>query len=113
MAEPKLPTIKLKENGSADSLKWALESYGCAVIEYEEMSSGLDDVVFRLSEELFALPIETKTKHTSQLAGFGYGRNFEGMPAIEYFGIEHDATHLHPTTNFATLMWPNGNHHFW
>lgn len=122
--KPKLPAIKFNEkklNGSTDWLKSntdsvveALESYGCLVIEYEEMSSELHEAMFRLSEELFALPMETKTKHTSKLAGFGYGGNFQVMPLFEYFGIEQHATDLiHSTKDFATLLWPDGNHHFW
>ncbi|KAH6782121.1 hypothetical protein C2S51_007414 [Perilla frutescens var. frutescens] len=97
---------------TSDSVRRALESYGCLVIEYEEMSSELDEAMFGLSEELFGFPIQTKMKHTSQLAGFGYGGNFSAMPLVEYFGIEYDATDLEPKKKFAGLFWPDGNHRF-
>lgn len=121
--QPKLPTIELNAKNTSpgtdswkstsDSVRRALESYGCFVIEYEGMSSEMYEAMFRVSEEVFALPMETKRKHTSQLAGFGYGGNFSEMPLFEYFGFEHDASHLQPKEEFAALMWPGGNHHFW
>lgn len=123
LTQPNLPTIEFNEKNTnpcsdswkstADSVRRALESYGCLVIEYDGMSSELYEAIFGVSEEVFSLPMETKMKHTSQLAGFGYGGKFSEMPLFEYFGFEHDAARLQPKEEFAALMWPGGNHHFW
>ena len=123
-SQSQLPTIKFKlknlKNGStdsfnstSDSVRAALETYGCFVIEYEEMSPQLYEAMYGLSEELFRLPIETKRNHTSQLPGFGYGGNYAAMPLFEYFGIEHAQTDLESMRKFTGLFWPDGNHYFW
>ncbi|KAK6148925.1 hypothetical protein DH2020_016450 [Rehmannia glutinosa] len=98
---------------TSDSVRQALESYGCFVVAYDNyMSSELTyEETFGLTEELFRLPIETKRRHTSELAGFGYGGNYTVMPLFEYFGIE-DCQTFEAAEKFTSLMWPDGHHKF-
>lgn len=120
--ESKLPIIKLNEmNATPDTISWkstsdsvrqALESYGCFVLKYENTRSlEVHDAVFGVTEELFSLPLETKKKYTSQVAGFGYGGKFSVMPLFEYFGIEDDGS-LEAKKKFTSIMWPDGHHKF-
>lgn len=121
-AQPKLPTIEFNEKNltpgtspwksTSDSVRQALESYGCFVVAYENISLELLETMFSLSVELFRLPLETKRKHTSELPGFGYGGNFSVMPLFEYFGIEDDGT-VEAKNKFISLMWPQGHDKFW
>ncbi|KAG6425975.1 hypothetical protein SASPL_110186 [Salvia splendens] len=121
--QPQLPTIKFNSkklkngstdlfNSTSDSVRAALETYGCFVIEYEEMSPQLYEAMYGLSEELFRLPMETKRNHTSKLPGFGYGGNYAAMPLFEYFGIEHAQPDLESMRKFTGLFWPDGNQYF-
>ncbi|KAK4479639.1 hypothetical protein RD792_015166 [Penstemon davidsonii] len=120
--QSKLPVIKFNEKNSnpgtsswkstSDSVRRALESYGCFVLVDEEFDLKLHESTFSLiSEELFNLSIETKKKHTSELPGFGYGGNYSVMPLFEYFGIEDRGTR-DAVERFTTLMWPHGHHKF-
>ncbi|KAL8458118.1 hypothetical protein ACS0TY_035849 [Phlomoides rotata] len=121
-AQSKLPIIKVNEmsatpitiswKSTSDSVRQALESYGCFVLTYENTTTPeLHKAVFGVTEELFSLPLDTKKKHTSEVAGFGYGGKFSVMPLFEYFGIEDDGT-LEAKKNFTNIMWPNGHDKF-
>ncbi|KAL7140024.1 hypothetical protein ABFS83_09G093000 [Erythranthe nasuta] len=120
----KLPTIEFNQENmtpgtnpwksTSDSVRQALEMYGCFVVSYESnIGTELHKKIFDggLSEELFGLPLETKKKHTSKFAGFGYGGNYSVMPLFEYFGIEDVAT-LDAAQKFTTLMWSQGHDKF-
>ncbi|KAK6148928.1 hypothetical protein DH2020_016453 [Rehmannia glutinosa] len=119
-AQSKLPVIEFNEKNmnpgtnswksTSDSVRQALESYGCFVVAYH-ISLDLYEKTFGLTEELFRLPMETKRRHTSEVAGFGYGGNYAVMPLFEYFGIEDDGT-FEATEKFTSLMWPDGHHKF-
>ncbi|KAI3463364.1 hypothetical protein Pfo_020027 [Paulownia fortunei] len=121
MGSDKLPVVEFTETNStpgttswkstSDSVRRALETYGCLVVDYTKIGAELQDAIFKLSEELFRLPKETKIKHTSQLAGFGYGGNYATMPLYECFGIEDGGT-LEAAKEFTSLMWPHGHHKF-
>ncbi|KAG8388308.1 hypothetical protein BUALT_Bualt02G0112000 [Buddleja alternifolia] len=118
----KLPIIEFTEKNlipgtsswksTSDSIRWALESYGCLVVDYDKarLEQGYQPV-FGLLEELFGLPMETKMKYTSQFKGFGYDGNHPAMPLYESFGIEDGAT-LESVERFAKLMWPLGHDKF-
>ncbi|KAI3463365.1 hypothetical protein Pfo_020028 [Paulownia fortunei] len=95
---------------TSDSVRRALETYGCLVVDYTKIGAEMQGAIFKLSEELFRLPMETKIKHTSQLAGFGYGGNYTTMPLFECFGIEDGGT-LEAAKEFTSLMWPLHGHH--
>ncbi|KAG8379887.1 hypothetical protein BUALT_Bualt07G0136000 [Buddleja alternifolia] len=120
-AQPKLPIIEFTEKNlttgtsswksTSDSVRQALESYGCFVAAYESISSEMHEAVFGLSEELFSLPKETKMKNSSDIPGFGYGANYPRMPIFEYLGIQDGGT-LEAAKKFTNLMWPHGHDKF-
>ncbi|KAG8388311.1 hypothetical protein BUALT_Bualt02G0112300 [Buddleja alternifolia] len=117
----KLPIIEFSEKNlipgtsswksTSDSIRRALESYGCLVVDYDKarLEPG-DQAVFGLLEELFRLPMETKMRYTSQRQGFGF-ENYPAMPLYESFGIEDGAT-LESVEGFTKLMWPFGHDKF-
>lgn len=117
-----LPIIDLtKENlkpgttswlASCASLRHALEEYGCFVALYDQVSSELNKQVFDSLVELFNLPLETKTRNTSDITFNGYVGQLPHAPLHESLGIP-DATTLESVQNFTKLMWPSGNNQFW
>ncbi|XP_057502886.1 probable 2-oxoglutarate-dependent dioxygenase AOP1 [Actinidia eriantha] len=119
---PKLPTIdftdkNLKPGSSSwiaasNTVKCALEEYGCFVAVYDhKVSLELDNEVFHVLEELFDLPTETKVKNTSDTPYFGYMGQHPLVPLYESLGID-DAPTLEGARAFTNLMWPAGNEHF-
>ncbi|CDO98087.1 unnamed protein product [Coffea canephora] len=119
--EKALPIIHFNsENLTPGSSSWlstseivrkALESYGCFVAVYKNISPELHDKMLNLSKELFDVPVEIKVQNTSDYLGFGYGGNYSVMPLIEYLGITNAAT-LEATKDFTNLIWPDGNDSF-
>lgn len=123
IAGPKIPIIEFTEasltpgssswKSMSDSVRRALETYGCLVVSDEKTRpEHSQESLFGMLGEAFILPDETKKKYTSQLVGFGYGGRYPRMPHLEYFGIE-DEGNLEGVKNFTTIMWPNGNVKFW
>ncbi|XP_057772753.1 probable 2-oxoglutarate-dependent dioxygenase AOP1 [Salvia miltiorrhiza] len=121
-AEPKIPIFKFNEASltpgssswklTSDSVRRALETYGCLVVSNEKTRpEHPHESLFSVLAEVFDLPDETKKKYTSQLGGFGYGGRYPRMPHLEYFGIE-DEGDFEGVKNFTTLMWPHGNDKF-
>ncbi|KAG6426085.1 hypothetical protein SASPL_110299 [Salvia splendens] len=122
--EPKIPIFEFTEASStlgssswkstSDSVRRALETYGCMVVSIEKTGpeqQHLQESLFSALDEVFSLPDETKRKYTSQLAGFGYDGRYPKIPHFEYFGIE-DEGNFQRLKNFTTLMWPHGNDKF-
>ncbi|XP_057495334.1 probable 2-oxoglutarate-dependent dioxygenase AOP1 [Actinidia eriantha] len=117
----KLPTIKFDPENSipgsgswaptCESVRRALEEYGCFVAEYNGVCSELGGAVFRALEELFDLPIERKALNTSGKPYFGYVGQIPEVPLYESMGMD-EANTLEGSQSFTRLMWPNGNQHF-
>ncbi|PIN09640.1 Iron/ascorbate family oxidoreductase [Handroanthus impetiginosus] len=121
-AQSHLPIIEFNETNStpgtsswkttSDSVRQALESYGCFVISDRSFSSELHEEIFRLlSEELFVLPLEIKRKNTSEIPGSGYGGNYSIMPLFEYLAIE-DCETLEAAEKFTSLLFSDGHDKF-
>ncbi|KAL3516896.1 hypothetical protein ACH5RR_023798 [Cinchona calisaya] len=116
-----LPLIDLtKENMKPGTISWlescasvrrALEGYGCFVAIYDQISSQLNRQVFDSLVDLFDLPIETKTRNTSDITFNGYVGQLPHAPLHESMGIPH-ATTLESVQSFTNLMWPSGNEQF-
>jgi isopenicillin N synthase-like dioxygenase len=118
---PKIPIFDLSSknlNPSSGSyvaacknVQQALEEYGFFMAYYENVSSELDRQVFDALEELFELPLETKTRNTSELVFYGYVGKLPHAPLHESMGIP-DATTSDAVQSFTNLMWPSGNKRF-
>ncbi|KAK4411221.1 putative 2-oxoglutarate-dependent dioxygenase AOP1 [Sesamum angolense] len=89
----------------------ALEEYGFFLARYDDFPSELDKQVFDVMEELFDLPLETKTRNWGELAFHGYVGQLPHAPLHESMGIP-DATTSGAVEAFTTLMWPSGNNRF-
>ncbi|XP_050234707.1 probable 2-oxoglutarate-dependent dioxygenase AOP1 [Mercurialis annua] len=90
----------------------ALESYGCFVAIYEQVSLEVYNSLFHKLEELFNLSLETKRKNVSDIPYFGYVGNQPFIPSLyEGLGIK-DAVTLEGTRAFTNTLWPNGNDDF-
>ncbi|KAI3444758.1 hypothetical protein Pfo_001423 [Paulownia fortunei] len=118
---PKIPIFDLStKNLNPSSSSWlpacknvqhALEEYGFFVAQYENVSSELDNQVFDVLEELFDLPLETKTRNTNELVFYGYVGQLPHAPLHESMGIP-EATTIDAVQSFTKLMWPSGNKTF-
>ena len=119
---PKLPTVSLTGgNVKPGSSSWiltcknireALEEYGCFAATYDGVSMDLHNKVFEVIKPMFELPMEVKTKNTSNIPYHGYYRPGPILPLLDSFGID-DATALEKTRNFTHLLWPHGNQNLW
>lgn len=119
---PKIPIFDLStKNLSFSSSSWlptcknlrqALEVLGFFIAKYENVSPQLDEQVFRVAEQVFDLPLETKTRNTSDLVFYGYVGQLPHAPLHESVGIP-EATTLDSVQSFTNLMWPSGNMEFW
>ncbi|XP_057473373.1 deoxypodophyllotoxin synthase-like [Actinidia eriantha] len=115
--QPKLPVIDLcRDNLKIDSGSWlstsntvrrALEEYGCFIAVCDEASWEIHGAMFRGTKELFDLPVEIKVQNTSDQFGFGYGE----IPKMlqEFSAIE---TSRETIQSFTDLMWPSGDNTF-
>ncbi|KAK6162598.1 hypothetical protein DH2020_002439 [Rehmannia glutinosa] len=118
---PKIPIINLStKNLNPGSSSWlpackkvqhALEEYGFFIAQYDNVSSELDKQVFDVLEQLFDLPVETKTRNTSDLVFYGYVGQLPQAPLHESMGIP-EATTIDAVQSFTNLMWPSGNKTF-
>lgn len=121
-SSPKVPifdlsTQKLSPSSSSwlptcKNLRQALEELGFFIAKYENVSPQLDEQVFRVAEQVFDLPLETKTRNTSDLVFYGYVGQLPHAPLHESVGIP-EATTLDSVQSFTNLMWPSGNKEFW
>ncbi|CAA0842718.1 2-oxoglutarate (2OG) and Fe(II)-dependent oxygenase superfamily protein [Striga hermonthica] len=90
----------------------ALEEYGFFLAQYKDVSYELDRQVFLVLKELFDLPLETKTRNTSDLVFYGYVGQLPHAPLHESMGIP-EATTIDAVQSFTNLMWPSsGNKSF-
>ncbi|XP_051123008.1 probable 2-oxoglutarate-dependent dioxygenase AOP1 isoform X2 [Andrographis paniculata] len=120
-ATPKIPIFDLSRkntNPSSDSwiedcknVKKALEEYGYFIAQYDDVSGELDRQVFDVMEELFDLPLEIKTRNTSDLVFYGYVGQLPHAPLHESMGIP-EVTTSEAVQSFTNLMWQSGNNRF-
>ena len=93
-------------------VRTALEEHGCFVARYNKVSKELCDSVVSVMEELFGLPVETKSQKTSDKLFHGYLGQVSWLPLYESLGIDDPLT-MDGCQKFAHIMWPEGNNRFW
>ena len=93
-------------------VRTALEDHGCFVARYDKIGKELSDFVVLAMEQLFSLPVETKTQKTSDKLFHGYLGQYSGLPLYESTGIDNPLT-IQGCQKFANIMWPEGNDPFW
>ncbi|KAL8263528.1 hypothetical protein R6Q59_021658 [Mikania micrantha] len=118
----KLPVINMEDlkpgteswDMTRQKVRHVLEEYGCFIAIYGGggFTQEIRKQVFDSLKTLFDLPIETKTKNTSDKPFHGYlGPLIGTRTLMEGMGIE-GATSYDKVQNFANLMWPSGNEAF-
>lgn len=89
----------------------AFVEYGCFKAVFDEIH--LHDQLISASKQLFDLPQETKSKHSSNDMYKGYKANISSLPLYESVAI-HNLRNPKLLQNFTDLMWPEGtNSSFW
>ncbi|KAJ3707523.1 hypothetical protein LUZ61_011228 [Rhynchospora tenuis] len=88
----------------------ALETYGCFNAIYGLVRPEVNEALFQsIVPEIFALPLETKQMHKSNVY-LGY---IGQITDVEYESLRiQDAPNLESVDNFARLLWPEGNQKF-
>jgi len=87
----------------------ALASYGCFEAVFPKVTPELRSAVFDNSmKELFALPVETKVKNTSNKPFHAYLGPNPYTPHYESLAVM-DVLRPQGLHSFTTLMWPQGN----
>ena len=87
----------------------ALESHCCFEVVHEGLlSPELRDGIFSAAEELFGLPLETKTKSISGGSYGGYLGPWHGIPDYESLSVPSPENASGAQT-FTSLMWHDGN----
>lgn len=121
--KPQLPTINFTQDNdnlrpgssswllTSNEVRHAFEEYGCFIAVYDKISMQMNNDVFRLSKELFDLPLETKVKNVSENIYHGYLK-LPMIPLYESFGIRN-ATTFDGIRSFSNTIFPSGNDHFW
>ncbi|ESQ48406.1 hypothetical protein EUTSA_v10021144mg [Eutrema salsugineum] len=86
----------------------ALEEYGCFEALFDGASVELRKALFKASEEVFDLPLETKVSAKSKNRNSGYSGQVPAMPLFE--GMGFDGVENHEVVNDLThKVWPQGN----
>ncbi|XP_027108897.1 deoxypodophyllotoxin synthase-like [Coffea arabica] len=116
----KLPIIDLKKDNlkpgtsswtaTCDSVRHALEEYGCFLVVQDHVSAQFEKEVFDVVRELFDLPTETKSQHNLDMF-VGYVGQLPHAPLHESMEIPN-ATTIDGVQAFTDLMWPSGNKRF-
>lgn len=117
--KPELPTIDFSREtlkpgtsswlSTCNSVREALEEYGCFMAVFNKVPSDLQSAVFSASKELFDLPVETKTKDNSEWPYFGYVTSANHL--FERFSVKNPDTSK-GIEHYTKLMWPEGNDRF-
>lgn len=93
-------------------VRTALEHHGCFVARFDKLGKELCDTVVSNLEELFGLPLETKAQKTSDKLFHSYLGQVSWLPLYESLGID-DPLSVDGCQKFTSIMWPEGNSHFW
>ncbi|KAL8557626.1 hypothetical protein ACS0TY_004905 [Phlomoides rotata] len=86
----------------------ALQEYGCFEAKFDEIPLHLRKSVFDVMQQLFDLPLHTKTRNTYDTPYHGYNGHSSSVPLYESLGIE-DSSSPGKIDAFTNLMLPQGN----
>ncbi|KAL8557639.1 hypothetical protein ACS0TY_004918 [Phlomoides rotata] len=86
----------------------ALQEYGCFEAKFDEIPLNHRKSVFDAIQQLFDLPLHTKTRNTTDTLYHGYIGKSSIDQLYESFGI-HDSSSPGKFDAFTNLMWPQGN----
>ena len=98
---------------TSQSVKQALEEYGCFVAIFHKFASpDLRNGLFNSMKELFDLPDEIKLENKYEgIPLKGYVGQNPKIPLHESFGIDQGTSP--EVKSFAHRLWPQGNDQFW
>ncbi|XP_038899274.1 probable 2-oxoglutarate-dependent dioxygenase AOP1.2 [Benincasa hispida] len=110
----KLEAVGTEEWGSAcKEMRLGLEEFGCFSVVYDKVSLELHNSIFEATKELFHLPLETRTKNTSEKPYHGYFGGYSLLPLYESMAIDNPTELQTTQLSLANLLWPSrANNHF-
>ncbi|EEF46339.1 conserved hypothetical protein [Ricinus communis] len=89
----------------------AAEEYGCFEALVKNVPQELRKAMDAALEELFALPLEIKKLHLSDIPYHGYIGPSPSLPNHESIGFEA-ADNFDNVQSFTNILWPHGNLNF-
>ncbi|CAJ1967669.1 unnamed protein product [Sphenostylis stenocarpa] len=95
---------------ACEMVRRGFEDHGCFLARFHKLSPHLLNSVFYAMEQLFALPLQTKRRKTSDKPNHGYTGQVPSSPLFESFAIDNPSN-FQDCQKFARVMWPTGNHH--
>ncbi|CAL1389285.1 unnamed protein product [Linum trigynum] len=103
--EPGTPTwVRTRED-----VRRAMEELGCFQAIYDTKAAEEIHIdILAAAEELFNLPVETKSQKLSDKPYFGYFGQHPSFPLYESLPVDHPAT-VEGSRGFTDAMWPAGN----
>ncbi|KAJ4835321.1 hypothetical protein Tsubulata_042121 [Turnera subulata] len=98
-------------NSLKSQVQKALEEIGCFKALFNKVPRELQRATFDALEELFDLPLETKTLNYSPKQSHGYIGQAPMVPLYESLGFER-AHILEEAEKLTNILWPQGNPNF-
>ncbi|KAG6425978.1 hypothetical protein SASPL_110190 [Salvia splendens] len=96
---------------ASKNIREAFENHGFFVALYDKISPQLHKSIFKATQDLLDLPLQTKIQNINEKPYHGYMGQIPIAPLHEALGIDYADT-LEGAQSFTTLMWPQGNQSF-
>lgn len=94
-----------------EQVQQALRDFGCFEAYFDNIPLELRHAIFGAMEQLFDLPLQTKTRSVSKVPFHGYIGQYPQVPLFESIGIP-DADIMEKVEALTTTFWPQGNTSF-
>ncbi|KAF8051323.1 hypothetical protein N665_1745s0002 [Sinapis alba] len=108
---PNLKPGTVEWDSVRSDVRKALEEYGCFEALFDKVPVELRKAVFKVSEEAFQLPLETKQRVVSKRTYRGYLGQTPTSPLSEAIGVDF-AENEDKVNELCHKLWPQGNASF-
>jgi len=97
---------------ACEMVRRGFEDHGCFLAHFDKVDPKLLNSVFSAMEQLFALPLETKKRKTSEKPNHGYTGQVPTSPLFESFAIDNPSN-IQDCQKFSRIMWLTGHDQLW